>query len=357
MPRISSLSNVTDQVVEILREGMLTGRWQDTLPGRDQLAAELGVSHTTMEAAMRRLAKDGMLVSQGAGKRRRIVLPEGKTIQPHFDVNILLYESVDRYSPLLMGMLDQLNKNGITAKFASKSLLDLGMNAKRVSRFVRGTPCDAWIVAAGTHDVLESLSRQPVPVFGFFGGWSQLSIAGLGVSKDVQSVISRLVRLGHQRIVMLARGDFSNPQKYLFIREFQDALRNEGIEPGVQNLPAFGYQPEDLHDCMASLFRAKKPPTAIFVSEVPVMLAVRDYLARRGIITPRDVSLICYDHHHSFAWCKPVTAHYAWDVQPIYRRVVRWAKNVSLGKDDRRQTFTMSRFVEGGTIGRAPKGK
>jgi len=334
---------------------MFSGRWRDALPGRDLLAAELGVSHTTMEAAMRRLAREGLLVSQGAGRRRRIVLPEGRTVQPHFDVNILLFESLDRYSPLLMGMLDQLNKNGITAKFASKSLLDLGMNARRVARFVMGNPSDAWIVCAGKHEILEWFNHQSIPVFAFFGGWSRLPVAGIGVRKDIQAVISRLVRLRHQRIIMLTRGDFSNPQKHLYIREFHDALRNEGIEPGVQNLPEFGYQPEDLHRCLDSLFRRRKPPTAIFVSEVPIMLAVRDSLTRRGMITPRDVSLICNDHHHSFAWCKPVPAHYAWDVQPIYRRVVRWAKNVSLGKDDRRQTFTVSRFIEGGTIGPAPR--
>ena len=67
-----SFSNVTDQVVERLREGMHSGRWQGSLPGRDQLAGELGVSHTTMEAAMRRLTKEGLLESQGAGRQRLI---------------------------------------------------------------------------------------------------------------------------------------------------------------------------------------------------------------------------------------------------------------------------------------------
>jgi DNA-binding LacI/PurR family transcriptional regulator/DNA-binding transcriptional regulator YhcF (GntR family) len=354
--RSSSLSNVTDQVVEILRDGMLSGRWRDTLPGRDQLAVELGVSHTTMEAAMRRLAMEGLLVSQGTGKRRRIVLPSGSTIWRHFKLSILVYESADRYSPLLMGLLDQLNKNGITAKFAAKSLLDLGMDAKKVSRFVRSVPSDAWIVGAGTHEVLEWFSNESVPVFAFFGGWTRLPVAGVGVRKDIQPVIRQLVDLGHRRIVLLARGTHTNPEKQLFIRNFLNSLRNEGIEPGSYNLPVFGYQPKELHRCLDSLFKVS-PPTAIFVSEGHIMLAVRDYLARRGILAPRDVSLICFDHDQSFDWCDPVVAHYAWDIPPITRRVVRWAKNVARGKDDHRQTFSMSRFIEGGTIGPAPRGR
>jgi DNA-binding transcriptional regulator YhcF (GntR family) len=45
---------VIEQVVETLRNGMLSGRWEEALPGRERLAMELGVSHATTEEAMRR---------------------------------------------------------------------------------------------------------------------------------------------------------------------------------------------------------------------------------------------------------------------------------------------------------------
>ncbi len=69
-----SLSSLTDQVTDLLRQGMLEGLWLNTLPGRDRLARELGCSHTTIEAAMRKLSDEGLLVSQGPGRRRKIVL-------------------------------------------------------------------------------------------------------------------------------------------------------------------------------------------------------------------------------------------------------------------------------------------
>ena len=71
MPR-KPLASLTDQVTDWLRQGILGGRWRGALPGRNRLAEEIGCCHGTMEQAMRRLSKEGLLVSQGAGQRRRI---------------------------------------------------------------------------------------------------------------------------------------------------------------------------------------------------------------------------------------------------------------------------------------------
>jgi DNA-binding LacI/PurR family transcriptional regulator len=69
---------------------------------------------------------------------------------------------------------------------------------------------------------------------------------------------------------------------------------------------------------------------------------------------PKDVSLVCTDHDPDAAWCEPSVAHIRWDYRPVVRRVVRWAANISHGKQDLRQTLTKAEFVDGGTIGPAP---
>ena len=51
------------------------------------------------------------------------------------------------------------------------------MDAGRVSRFVRKTKADAWIVCAGSREVLEWFSAQPVPAFALFGRRDGLPIA------------------------------------------------------------------------------------------------------------------------------------------------------------------------------------
>jgi hypothetical protein len=85
--------------------------------------------------------------------------------------------------------------------------------------------------------------------------------------------------------------------------------------------------------------------------------AAKDHLARRGLLAPEHVSLICDDPDLTFGWCEPTIAHIAWDHRPIVRRVLHWAGNVARGRTDHRQSFTLARFVEGGTVGPVPKGR
>lgn len=347
-------ASVTDQLVEFLRDGMRSGRWRDTLPGRDQLALELGVSHTTMETAMRRLTKEGALVSQGAGKRRRIVLAECDVVPQDFRINFLPYESSTPGLPQVMDLLEQLRKAGFAVEATPKSLLELNMEVGRVARHVQQNPADAWIVGSGSREVLDWFSKQPTPAYAYFGHKADLPIAGCTIRRDVPAMIRRLYDLGHRLIVLLIREEHLKPQPSFFAQLFMDSLKDVGIDPSSYNLPVWGYEPEGLRRCLDSLYKVI-PPTAIITSETSLMFAVRDYQARRGIISPRDVSLISLDQSPFFAWCDPLVAHFNWDARSINRRVVRWAKRVATGKDDRRQIFTKAKFLEGGTIGRVPR--
>jgi DNA-binding LacI/PurR family transcriptional regulator len=227
------------------------------------------------------------------------------------------------------------------------------MDVKRVARHVQQSPVDAWIVIAGSRGILEWFCEQPMPSYAYFGNKSGLPIAGCGVRNDINALINRLAAAGHRRIVLLTREDHVVPGPSLFSRRFLEALKNVGIEPGAYHLPVWGYRPEGLHSCLESLFKVS-PPTALLATEVPIMLATQNHLARRGIIAPRDVSLICHEFDPSFSWCDPQITHYTWDHLPISRHVVRWAKAVSLGRENKRQTVAMARFVENGTIGPAP---
>lgn len=340
-----------EQLAAYLREQLLRGTWRGEMPGTPSLATELGVDHRMIIAAFGLLENEGLLASQGSGRRRKIVLPENYS-PPAMRVQILPYEESDWQQFYLIDLLHRLLEMGHVAGFAAKTLRELGMDVTRVSRFVEKTEADAWIVLSGSREVLEWFAGQPTPAFAFAGRRRGIPIASIGPDKGPaqREAVRRLVALGHRRIVMMVKEERRRPIPGFFERAFLEELESQGIQTGPYNLPDWKHNVNDFHRCLDSLFR-HTPPTAIFIDEMPMFIAAQQHLAQLGILAPRDVSLICHDPNPAFAWCRPSVAHIHWDTSPIVRRIANWADQVARGEDDRRQSFTKAEFVEGGTIG------
>lgn len=184
---------------------------------------------------MQRLAKEGLLVSQGAGRRRRIQIPGGVTQGRTLRLAIMLYENSDRKTDYLVELVHQVQKAGHDAAFATKTLRDLGMNVNRIARFVSRAEADAWVVVAGPRDVLEWFAVQPTPTFALFGRFRQVALAGTAPSKAPAYIemVERLVEMGHRRIVSVVREDRRKPIPASLDRFFLDQLRKHGIQTGT----------------------------------------------------------------------------------------------------------------------------
>jgi DNA-binding LacI/PurR family transcriptional regulator len=345
---------VVAQVAEHLREELRRGRWKERMPGRDHLAAELGVSPRSVQGALELLEKEGLLEKQGVGRQRRI-LQEVDSNPVGMRVVILLYEKASRKIDYLVELRHQLEEAGHRTTFANKTLQDLGMSPERVARFVRQTPADAWVVVSASREVLEWFSGQPVPAFALFGRLVSTPLAGAGPRKSaaVADAVRRLVELGHRRIVVLCREERRKPQPGFVERVFLQELEAHGITTGAYNLPDWGNTLEEFHTGLDALFRIS-PPTALLCSYPALFFAAESHLAQRGIVAPRDISMMCMDPDPAFDWCEPSVSHISWDSSQVVRRVMRWVGNVARGRDDRRNTPTPARFVEGGTVGPVP---
>lgn len=165
MKAFQPLSTVA-QLAGHLREEILRGGLGGSMPGVNQLAGTLGVSPKTVIAAVKQLEREGMLQGQGPRRRCRIVLPVGGAVGRRLRVVILDYDQPGLDELELQHILEG---EGHAAFFAGKSLLALGMDARRVSRLVAKTKADAWVVCAGSREVLEWFAAQPVPAFALFG--------------------------------------------------------------------------------------------------------------------------------------------------------------------------------------------
>jgi DNA-binding LacI/PurR family transcriptional regulator len=345
------LKSAAEQVAEYLRAELLQRRWSESMPGVHWLAAELGVNRKTADAALRLLEREGLLVPQGAGRRRRIVLPGGPGASS-LRVAILVGEAADRRQDFMVEIQHGLVDAGHTAFFAEPFMVELGMDVRRIARMVKRTETDAWVVEAGSREVLEWFLTQATPTFALFGRMRRLPIAGTGPDKlpAYAAATRELIGLGHRRIVLLVRTRRRLPEPGAVERAFLAELEAHKLPVSDYNLPGWEETIEGFHACLDSLFRVT-PPTALIIDEVPLFAAAQQFLGQRRLRVPQDVSLVCTDADPSFDWCQPPISHIRWDSRPVVRRVVRWVADVGRGKPDLRQTFTPAEFVLGGTIG------
>lgn len=345
----------SEQVAEYLKGELLRGRWTTSIPGVPSLAAEMGVNRKTVDAALRQLDSEGILIPRGAGRKRLIgALPEDQLPAP-LRLGILPYESADRRIDYIVEIQHMLMEAGHAPFFAAKSLLDLSQDVKRVEQLVRTTEADAWVVMAASTDVLDWFAEgQDLPTFSLFGGGRDPRFAGAGPNKSpaYRDAVRTLVGLGHRRIVLLARTQRRKPVPGESEQTFLDSLKEEGISVGEYHLPDWRDSKESFLSCLNSLFQVT-PPTALIIQEAILFSAAQQFLARRGLRVPEDVSLICTDPDPTFVWCEPTIAHIHWRSRPFVRRIIRWADKVSRGKEDLVKSYAKAEFVNGGTVGPA----
>ncbi len=228
------------------------------------------------------------------------------------------------------------------------------MKVSRIRKMVKSVKADAWVVGAGSSEVLKWFSEQPAPAFALFGRMNGLPIAGTKPDKatPIADATRQLIALGHRRISLLAQTARRLPEPGPSERVFLKELESHGIQTSTYNLPDWDDSTEGLNQALDALFKAT-PPTALILDEAPLLIAAQLFLLNRGLRVPQDVSLISTDNDPHFSWCTPSIAHIQWDNRPVVRRVVKWAANISRGKKDISQKLTPAEFIAGGTIGPA----
>lgn len=349
--------SVVEQLVAYFRESISRGEMTEHMPGFRNLATKLGVSSTTVAAAVEQLEREGFVQQQGHGRRNLITLPE-HAATPAFRVTLLLYEREDLQLSHVAEIQQRLKEEGHEVSLADRSLVDLGMKVERIARMVEQTKTDAWIIMSATMEVLEWFVAQSMPAFALCGRFRPLPMAGTGPDKvgAFRAAIRRLAELGHRRVVLLQPDHMRKPTPGLLLRETLDEMESHGIKTGRYNLPDWEQTPEGLQRCLDSLF-AVSPPTALILDRACEYIGTQQYLAQRGILAPRDVSLICTDDDFVFEWCEPPASCIRWESSPWVRRIVGWVGNVAKGKDDRRKSFSKAMFVEKASIGPVPNGQ
>ena len=347
--------NTSDQLANHLREEILNGNLRETMPGTQQLVKSLGVNAMAAHKAVQQLEREGLVISQGK-RRHRLIAPNTQSPTTSLRIGFLHYDALNEFRHDSLLTRQALVDAGHTPVMTPKTMYDLGMNPKRITRMVEGVEADAWVVFAGSKETLQWFEQSGKPTFAIYGRLNSAELPGIGIRKEHvdQMLIDRLVELGHRRIVLIVREERRKPHYGKVEKLFLEGLEAYGIQTGPYNIPDWEESPQGLIQCLNNLLQ-HTPPSAILVCDPLLFHAVQVHLSHRGYTAPDKISLYCDDYTETFDWAVPTIAHLRWDHRPIIRRVLEWTHNLRLGRDDKKRSLIKAKFIDGETIGPAPK--
>jgi len=351
--------SLIEQTAGHLRQGFQSGQWQGHLPGVQRLAEALGVSKDTVRAALNLLEKEGSLKAQGAGKCRKIA-PASDTAQKQRTLHMAILLPVPLRDDnahshrLILGIQNAIEADGHACTIV---IQPSGGSLRRIIALVTLTEADAWVVYAGSHELLEWFANKRLPALALGGRPLDLPMprSRTVLVDAMNQCVDALVGLGHRRVVLIAPELWRQPTPNHTAEALHARLAVHGITSSEYNLPAWEETPEGLEKLLKALFFAT-PPTALLLAEPTYCSAVRAWLGEHGLHVPRDVSLVNLLPDPIFQLHRPAYTSFTWPESVHIHRIQRWLMALLSGQPDLEDFVAHAQFFPGGTIGVAKAG-
>lgn len=367
MTRLKPLS-VIDQAEIALRHALSQSKWTGTLPSFATLAEFLGVSVPTVSIAVSRLAKAGLLASQGKRRRYRIEASAHRA-RPR-RAGLMALATPGRYlliagtptrdgldpwrSRFVMEAIRELRRTGWVCDYDALPFSGSRARAAGWDRVLSRHPATHLLVFDATPPVVKWAKSKGLSV-ALMGGQAMPDVPSLGVDLDVvmRHSVGKLAALGHRKVLIP-------------LLDSPPALATAVARAAAHHL---GFTPDQLLDrgwvcsgqlrtpgqqraALASMVR-RLTPTALLCMNWRDGLVARDVLAELGWESPRDISLLVLDSNDDMGWVRPVPTRFHVGHEMVLRGVLAWLA----GKhhDPAQLTKVMLRgWVDGETLAPAP---
>jgi GntR family transcriptional regulator, arabinose operon transcriptional repressor len=316
-----------------LRRGILAGTWGagTKLPTEQQLAAETGLSLTTVRRAFDELVQQELVVRrQGAGSF--VATTTKKEVRVRRTVGVLLPDTQLYYPRVLQGIEEALSGAGASLQLATYRY-DQAAEDKSIA-FLLDAGVDGLLLVptlTGIDHPVErahSLMNLPRPVVLLE---RSLIDAGAGdrtehVCSDHQGgaydAVDHLRRLGHERIALLTRG--GTPTEPAVVLGYRRAVLDLGLVPGLEFAATkMQWEADGAEGGLAALRGFSASAALVFGDREATLL--EGAARRNGLSVPEDIALVSYDDETADLAEVPLTA-----VSPPKHRIGRMAADVLL---------------------------
>lgn len=316
-----------------LRRGILAGDWTPgaKLPTESGLAAETGLSLTTVRRAFDLLVEEGLVVRrQGSGSF--VAPPRHQEPRTRRTVGVLVPDTKLYYPRVLQGIEESLSAAGVGLQLATYHY-DRAEEARDLD-FLLDSGVDGLLLVptlTGIDDPqvrADELMALPVPAV-----LLERRLVGSGPGDRTEHVCSdhlggaydavlHLHALGHERIALITRS--RNPTGVAVALGFRHAMEDLGL------VQSFGHGAEKadwtaaLADRMITDLRDSGTTAALVFGDREAIL-LEAAARRQGAGVPGDLALVSYDDETADIAEVPLTA-----VSPPKYRVGRMAAEVLL---------------------------
>lgn len=293
---------LTEQVYDILREEIYSGRWEigERLPSISVLAEESGLSGWPFQKAFELLREEGYIVQKsGSGSYLASILPKGRSLSGAIGVAILL-EEIPRLRTAhvrLHHILDAATKrNYITEPVYLKPDDDWeSINTKNAyfSEQVKGV---ISLKSFPSMPALE-LHHDKLPMV-FISGYTCDDYCMPRICGDMVAgyyhLTQKVIQAGHQNIILCYDPRFSKEEASFNIKGHEMAMKEADL---IFNRDAYEYSqliPEGDLSFMSAFLDEFSDATAVITLAGDMALNVVAIADMKKISVPEDLSVVCH---------------------------------------------------------------
>jgi DNA-binding LacI/PurR family transcriptional regulator len=364
VPQRQSLLADTTQ---ILRQAILSGRWENRLPGERKLSRQMQIGRDTLRLAIKQLQRERLIGHGEPGKPRRILVKanqdRSRTTKTSGVIGFLTPHPLERLTVTALLEIDKLRHYLHSAGFqlevtnsAKASILSRpGHALERISEEV---DADAWILHQSTEPIQRWFVDRHLPCL--LHGQPHENIDLPYVDVDYLAVGrhagGHLINRGHRQVVFL------RPRARLRGLEMAEAGLYEAFaQHAPESLPkpltvtesGSSAETGSLTEPLSQLLLAGNRPTALVATRTRQVLTILSWLAQNRLTIPSGISVIALDHAPFFDHLIPQITCYRIDVEhtakSLYRKALELAKSQA---SECTPEALMPDFVTGASVAR-----
>lgn len=290
-------TSLASETARVLRQGILSGRWTNFLPGERALGQLFQVSRPTLRRALGIVVREG-LIEIKHGHRTRIVQRKAGEVPPTIHKVVALTSlPVHEHSPRLAYFVGEIARyvTAMDLDFVALSDKRTGSQKphKALESLVAQNPNSCWILFGSNAPTQKWFADKGIPAV-LLGSCFTPGILH-SIDQDMRATCrhaaGRLLALGHTRLGILVpksklAGDLSS------IEGVREAI---GLHKGAAHLTLVEHDRSlpGQKRAVRSMLRMRRRPTALIICGPYSVLTTLSAILSAGVQIPEDLSVIC----------------------------------------------------------------